>query len=274
MSSRIARESSRLLSSALGSGGLSVPRTATPTSAYSKPDVQISKDSAGGEVISGLPTHDASVDKILQELGASSRPGSAMSGSLSFEDVHVRRGKNSSVISTEESSSTLEPDDASVAGASDSGSLYSAVANKGSYLPPPPVPTKDVVAHPVPATASIASSHPFSTLTGGLTNVMRAMLSNTAEPRQPSTKHHLLSAGIAPIDDRPHIKYDWTIGKKLKFSVTVYYAKEFEVLRKRFGVDDVFLKSLSRTSNWSAEGGKSKSNFFKTAEQVFIPHPE
>ncbi|KAI3612695.1 1-phosphatidylinositol-3-phosphate 5-kinase [Moniliophthora roreri] len=257
MSSRIARESSRLLGSALGSGGLSMPRTATPTSPYSKPDVQVSKDSAGGEVISGLPTRDASVDKILQELGASSRPGSAMS--LSFEDVHIRRGKNS-VISAGESSSTLEPDDASAAGASDPGSLYSAAANKGSYLPPPPVPTKDV-AHPVPATASTASSHPFSTLTGGLTNVMRAMLSNTVELRQPSAKHHLLSAEMAPIDDRPHIKYDWTIGKKLKFSVTVYYAKEFEILRKRFGVDDVFLKSLSHTSNWSAEGGKSNDRF-------------
>ncbi|ESK89912.1 1-phosphatidylinositol-3-phosphate 5-kinase [Moniliophthora roreri MCA 2997] len=268
MSSRIARESSRLLGSALSSGGLSMPRTATPTSPYSKPDVQVSKDSAGGEVISGLPTRDASVDKILQELGASSRPGSAMSGSLSFEDVHIRRGKNS-VISAGESSSTLEPDDASAAGASDPGSLYSAAANKGSYLPPPPVPTKDV-AHPVPATASTASSHPFSTLTGGLTNVMRAMLSNTVELRQPSAKHHLLSAEMAPIDDRPHIKYDWTIGKKLKFSVTVYYAKEFEILRKRFGVDDVFLKSLSHTSNWSAEGGKSKSNFFKTADDRFV----
>ncbi|KAK7035354.1 hypothetical protein VNI00_011885 [Paramarasmius palmivorus] len=297
--SRIAtlgREGSRLLSSALsgsGASGEGMSRTATPPSAWAKPDVQISRDAAGGEVISGLPTREASADKILQELEAASsmsregsRPGSAMSGSLSnslqwstFEDAHIKRGKASSIISVE-TNSTIGPEDASVMGTSDAGSisLASAAANKGSYLPPPPTPAKDItvtVAHPMPTNAS-SQPHRFSTLTSGLTNVMRAMLNSTPEtvPRPlsaTSSRHHgLLSAEIAPIDERPHIKYDWTIGKRLKFSCTVYYAKQFDILRKRCGVDDVFLQSLSRSQNWSAEGGKSKSNFWKTADDRFI----
>jgi len=50
----------------------------------------------------------------------------------------------------------------------------------------------------------------------------------------------------------------------------VYYAKQFDSLRKRCGVDSIFLQSLSRSTNWSAEGGKSKSNFWKTADDRFI----
>ena len=83
--------------------------------------------------------------------------------------------------------------------------------------------------------------------------------------------HGLLLANDATfIDERPHIKYDWTIGKRLKFSCTVYYAKQFDQLRRRCGVEDVFVHSLSRSANWAADGGKSKSNFWKTADDRFI----
>ena len=147
------------------------------------------------------------------------------------------------------------------------------MANKGSYLPPPPVPVKDA-----PSLSPAASARsPFSSLSG-LTTAMRSVLSNSdAIPRPQSaastssTKHHgLLSADIAPIDERPHIKYDWTVGKRLKFSCTAYYAKQFDILRKRCGVDEIFLKSLSKSQNWCAEGGKSKSNFWKTSDDRFI----
>ncbi|KAG7092023.1 hypothetical protein E1B28_008405 [Marasmius oreades] len=294
--SRIAtlgREGSRLLSSALqGSyGSDSRPSiTSAPPSAWAKPEVQISKEAAGGEVVSGLPTGDTSAtDRILQELDAvtssrtTSRPNSSMSSrsiepwmSNSFEDAHIKRGKASSIISVE-SNSTVGRDDFSVMEGSDTGrlSLASAVATKGSYLPPPPVPMKEAAL--TSSTAVPPSS--FSTYTSGLTTAMRAMLRSAPDaisrPLSPasmsSNRHHgLLSAEIAPIDERPHIKYDWTVGKRLKFSCTVYYAKQFDILRKRCGVDDVFLKSLSKSQNWSAEGGKSKSNFWKTFDDRFI----
>jgi 1-phosphatidylinositol-3-phosphate 5-kinase len=52
--------------------------------------------------------------------------------------------------------------------------------------------------------------------------------------------------------------------------LTVYYAKQFDVLRRRCGVNDLFLKTLSYSANWAAEGEKSKSNFWKTSDDRFI----
>ena len=108
-----------------------------------------------------------------------------------------------------------------------------------------------------------------NTFSSALKYVMRA---NSPTPT-PSKHHHaLLSAnGMSPaIDERPHIKYDWTVGKRLKFSCTIYYAKQFDYLRRRCGIDHSFVQSLSKSSNWAAEGGKSKSNFWKTADDRFI----
>jgi 1-phosphatidylinositol-3-phosphate 5-kinase len=86
----------------------------------------------------------------------------------------------------------------------------------------------------------------------------------------PQKYHGLLSLDSPAIDDRPHIKYDWTIGKRLKFSCTAYYAKQFDVLRRRCNIEEVFLKSMEASENWIAEGGKSKSNFWKTSDERFI----
>ncbi|TDL16768.1 SAICAR synthase-like protein [Rickenella mellea] len=114
-----------------------------------------------------------------------------------------------------------------------------------------------------------------TTLTSTFTQaaqVVRSMLNPEPLPRAPSPAHHhaLLTMDSSSIDERPHIKYDWTIGKRLKFSCTVYYAKQFDALRKKCGVDDDFIKSLERSENWAAEGGKSKSNFWKTSDDRFI----
>ena len=48
------------------------------------------------------------------------------------------------------------------------------------------------------------------------------------------------------ITERPHIKYDWTIGKRLKFSCTVYYEEQFDALRRTCGVEDVFVRSMAK----------------------------
>lgn len=56
----------------------------------------------------------------------------------------------------------------------------------------------------------------------------------------------------------------------MKFSCTVYYAKQFETLRRRCGVEDLFPISLARSTNWAAEGGKSRSNFWKTLDERFV----
>jgi 1-phosphatidylinositol-3-phosphate 5-kinase len=105
--------------------------------------------------------------------------------------------------------------------------------------------------------------------------LFRFVMNSPEVPSSPvlqTPKHHglLHRTDVENIDDRPHIKYDWTVGKRLKFSCTVFYAKQFDSLRRRCGIEDVFVKSLSKSANWAAEGGKSKSNFWKTSDDRFI----
>ena len=45
---------------------------------------------------------------------------------------------------------------------------------------------------------------------------------------------------------------------------------QFDILRRRCGIEDTFLKSLSQSTNWTADGGKSRSNFWKTTDDRFI----
>ena len=97
--------------------------------------------------------------------------------------------------------------------------------------------------------------------------------SEVSRPSSPVPKGHhgLLSVDTAAyIDEGLHIKYDWTVGKRLQFSCTVYYVRQFDVMRRRCGVDDVFVRSLLRSANWAVDGGKSKSNFWKTQDERFI----
>lgn len=50
----------------------------------------------------------------------------------------------------------------------------------------------------------------------------------------------------------------------------MYYARQFDALRKRCGFDAGFLSSLTMSKNWAADGGKSRSNFWKTEDGRFI----
>ncbi|XP_065856186.1 putative 1-phosphatidylinositol-3-phosphate 5-kinase FAB1C [Euphorbia lathyris] len=60
-------------------------------------------------------------------------------------------------------------------------------------------------------------------------------------------------------------------GGKVKFSVTCYFAKQFESLRKNCCPSEVdFIRSLSRCERWSAQGGKSNVYFAKSLDERFI----
>ncbi|KAB1208192.1 putative 1-phosphatidylinositol-3-phosphate 5-kinase FAB1C [Morella rubra] len=62
-----------------------------------------------------------------------------------------------------------------------------------------------------------------------------------------------------------------TAGGKIKFSVTCYFAKQFDTLRKRCCRNEVdFVRSLSRCRRWSAQGGKSNVYFAKSLDERFI----
>ncbi|KAK1314229.1 putative 1-phosphatidylinositol-3-phosphate 5-kinase FAB1C [Acorus calamus] len=56
-----------------------------------------------------------------------------------------------------------------------------------------------------------------------------------------------------------------------KFSVTCYFAKQFDALRKKCCPNEIdFIRSLSRCRKWSAQGGKSNVYFAKSLDERFI----
>ncbi|KAK0468607.1 hypothetical protein IW261DRAFT_1054941 [Armillaria novae-zelandiae] len=90
-----------------------------------------------------------------------------------------------------------------------------------------------------------------------------------------------LLGDAAGIDERPHVRCDLSVkgagGAMKKWSVTVYYAREFEELRRRCGVGKggakgigEYVKSLRRTEGWDAQGGKSRVGFWRTADGRYI----
>ena len=50
----------------------------------------------------------------------------------------------------------------------------------------------------------------------------------------------------------------------------IFYAEQFDALRKNCGVEGRFAESLSRCSKWDSKGGKSKSVFLKTLDDRFL----
>ncbi|KAI3912890.1 hypothetical protein MKW98_012832 [Papaver atlanticum] len=58
---------------------------------------------------------------------------------------------------------------------------------------------------------------------------------------------------------------------KVKYAVTCYYAKGFEALRRTCCPSELdFVRSLSRCSDWNAQGGKSNAYFAKSLDDRFI----
>ncbi|KAG2220259.1 hypothetical protein INT45_009874 [Circinella minor] len=75
------------------------------------------------------------------------------------------------------------------------------------------------------------------------------------------TNNSSSSSVASPGENRrlsPHIKH--------KFTCIVYYASEFETLRRQSGVDQLLIQSLSRCDSWKATGGKSKSHFYRSQD--------
>lgn len=66
------------------------------------------------------------------------------------------------------------------------------------------------------------------------------------------------------------LQFSYAIGKKLTISCTVFFAASFDNLRRKLGVDEAIIESLSHAAKWDAQGGKSKALFFRTADQRYI----
>ncbi|CAO2840340.1 unnamed protein product [Amaranthus hypochondriacus] len=71
-----------------------------------------------------------------------------------------------------------------------------------------------------------------------------------------------------------HIRVPFTVNgpvDKMKYTVTCYFAKQFDALRKMCCPSELdFIRSLSRCKKWGAQGGKSNVFFAKTFDNRFI----
>lgn len=96
-------------------------------------------------------------------------------------------------------------------------------------------------------------------------------MKNSPEPSQaptstsssPKKRHGFHSAEGTAIDERPQ-------EKDSSSAVRCAMSSNLMPCTGDVGVNDLFLRSLSLSANWAAEGGKSKSNFWKTSDDCFI----
>ena len=69
-------------------------------------------------------------------------------------------------------------------------------------------------------------------------------------------------------DTGTHMKYSFAHGP-VKASCKIFYAESFDALRRRCGVAERFVESLSRCLKFDSKGGKTKSLFLKTLDNRF-----
>ncbi|KAK3047335.1 Mitochondrial distribution and morphology protein 12 [Extremus antarcticus] len=106
--------------------------------------------------------------------------------------------------------------------------------------------------HPKKPTAQQTSSYFQST---------RSALED--ESQQQAIEASLLS------DTGTHMKYSFAHGQ-VKATCKIFYAESFDALRRRCGVADRFVESMSRCLKFDSKGGKTKSLFLKTLDDRFI----
>ena len=56
----------------------------------------------------------------------------------------------------------------------------------------------------------------------------------------------------------------------MKAQCKIFYAESFDSIRRKCGVSDRFVESLSRCLKWDSKGGKTKSLFLKTLDDRFV----
>ena len=66
-----------------------------------------------------------------------------------------------------------------------------------------------------------------------------------------------------------HLKYQFSEGSA-KMLCKVFYAEQFDAVRRKCGVASRMVESLSRCLKWDSKGGKTKSVFLKTLDDRFV----
>ncbi|KAK5663532.1 hypothetical protein OQA88_3963 [Cercophora sp. LCS_1] len=66
-----------------------------------------------------------------------------------------------------------------------------------------------------------------------------------------------------------HLKYQFTEGSA-RMTCKIFYAEQFDALRRKCGAADRIIESLSRCLKWDSKGGKTKSVFLKTLDDRLV----
>jgi hypothetical protein len=67
----------------------------------------------------------------------------------------------------------------------------------------------------------------------------------------------------------PHLLYAFSEGST-RFSCTIYYAAEFEMLRRKCGIQAGYVHSLERCFQWDNFVGRDRSMFYKTQDDKYL----
>ena len=94
--------------------------------------------------------------------------------------------------------------------------------------------------------------------------------SDVSRPQSPAS-----NTGQARVEEsllRPtgtHVKYQFAEGSA-KMLCKIFYAEQFDAVRRKCGVSERIVESLSRCMKWDSKGGKTKSVFLKTLDDRFV----
>ncbi|KAI1762131.1 hypothetical protein GGR53DRAFT_502703 [Hypoxylon sp. FL1150] len=88
-----------------------------------------------------------------------------------------------------------------------------------------------------------------------------------SDTEEPITEHTLENKLVH--NSSSHFKYQFTEGTA-KMLVKIFYAEQFDALRRKCGVADRIVESLSRCLKWDSKGGKTKSVFLKTQDDRLV----
>lgn len=282
---------STALSSRFNQIGSSASRLVKGTTA--KP-IEVSGPVVGAIVVPHPENTASVVEKLLRDAEENMMKEDASFAESAFNTAPTSIPSTTVGITPQQANSTTVGASDSNATIKASTTIESLASSHSPSLMPPPVPPKTPPPVPFPSSKSRVDQKSTSdnveydkeydkdatpeqtgpgtttstmgSLTSHLANAMRYVLSGgqteapSSRPGTPAPNHHpLLAGGLPAIDERPHIKYEWVIGRRLKFSCTVFYARQFDSLRRRCGVDEVLVQSLKRSENWAAEGSSPPS---------------
>ncbi|KAF8011269.1 hypothetical protein BT93_J1777 [Corymbia citriodora subsp. variegata] len=127
-------------------------------------------------------------------------------------------------------------------------------------------------AEPVAALSSLdsVSFHSFQSF-DDITSESRSL--GSVDDSMLSVSGSRSSQGLDPLSYTKalHAKISFSDDGQVKYSVTCYFAKRFEALRRICCPSEMdFVRSLSRCKKWGAQGGKSNVFFAKTLDDRFI----